>query len=208
MKLIDESFAGLIDRFASRDPSPGGGSAAAASGALAAALGRMVCELTLGRAKYAEVQDEVAAIAGRLTQRTESLRLLVDEDADAYARVVAAAALPKEMADQRAARETALFEANRDATTAPLKTISECLAAAEDLDRLLRIGNANCRSDAGTAIALANAALMGAYLNVRANLPRLPDEEFRARARKLVDGALMKSGDTIREAFAWLNQNF
>ena len=208
MKLIDESFAGLIDRFASRDPSPGGGSAAAATGALAVALGRMVCELTLGRPKYAEVQDEVAAIAGRLTQRTESLRLLVDEDADAYARVAAAAALPKETADQRAAREKALFEANRDATMAPLKTISECLAAAEDLDRLLRIGNANCRSDAGTAVALANAALMGAYLNVRANLPRLPDEEFRARARALVDGALMKSGDTIREAFAWLNQNF
>jgi len=137
----------------------------------------------------------------------ESLRLLVDEDADAYARSPPPRPCPRDRGPA-GRRETALFEANRDATTAPLKTISECLAAAEDLDRLLRIGNANCRSDAGTAIALANAALMGAYLNVRANLPRLPTRSSAPAPRKLVDGALMKSGDTIREAFAWLNQNF
>jgi formiminotetrahydrofolate cyclodeaminase len=167
----------------------------------------MVCGLTTGRAKVADAEDEVHAIAARLADQDSRLRDLAGEDADAYAKVVAARALPRATDGERAAREAALAHAIREATMVPLRTLAACVAVTEDLQRLLAIGNPRCRSDAGTAIALANAAVMGAYLNVRVNLPEIADEEFRTRARALIDASLLRSADAVREAFAWLNGN-
>ena len=206
--LVDERFSALMNRFGSPDPTPGGGSAAAAAGALGVSLGLMVCALTVGRKKYAEAEEDVAAIQARLRERKEQLCGLVDEDAAAYREVMKARALPRGTDEEKTGRKAALGTALRQAAYVPVRTISELLLALEDTDRLLRIGNINARTDAGTAIALLNAAIMGAYLNVRVNLTSINDEAFTKKARELVDQALMNSSEKVRESFLWLNERF
>lgn len=206
-RLVAKTFEELINDFSSGNPTPGGGSASAASGALAASLGLMICELTIDRKDYADVQEEVEEIRGRLGERKKNLLNLVDEDASSYQEVFKAYRLPQDTEDEKEARSKAIGAANWKATMAPAKTITEALLVLEDLERLMHIGNRNTRSDAGTAIAIINAVVLGAYLNVRVNLPGVPDEAFREKALKLINESLVRSGERMKECFGWLNSN-
>jgi formiminotetrahydrofolate cyclodeaminase len=157
----------FLEKLASREPTPGGGSVAALTGALAGALGQMVAGYTLGKAKFADVEPEVRQIAGRLAEAQAALTGLMDEDAAAYGVLNAAFKIDK--ADpQRAERIQA---AARAAGQVPLETATLAAQICADAERLLEIGNPMLRADAEAARHLSHAALHAAAANVRANLP-------------------------------------
>jgi formiminotetrahydrofolate cyclodeaminase len=165
----------LTARLASRAPVPGGGSASALSGALGAALVEMVCELTLGRPEYEEVDPVARQIGTAAGELRASLLTSAEEDAAAYLSVVAARRMPREDDEQRAARKAAIGEASVAATEVPLR-IARLAADVLDLAAgIAPIGNRNAVSDAGVAALLSATAVRGASLNVTINLPSLPE---------------------------------
>jgi formiminotetrahydrofolate cyclodeaminase len=168
----------LLDRFASSDPTPGGGSAAALAGALAAALVEMVAGLPKTRTGAPDEREKLDAAQAAARKAGARLRELVDLDTDAYNAVTAAYRLPKATDDEKAARGAAIGKAMRQATEVPLET---CDCAAQVLRasaQALAHGNQNAASDVRTAMALCRAALDAGAENVRANLssPSLAQE--------------------------------
>lgn len=187
-KISVEAF---LERLASDDPAPGGGSASALAGAMAAALVEMVVGLSAGRAGAADHEEELRELGLTAAGLQSELTQLVETDAAAYASVIAARRLPRETERERELRRVQIDAAVRDATRAPLhiaERAAEVFAAAE---RLAPIGSRNAISDVGVAAALAGAALRGAALNVRINLPHLAaDEPLRDEARRRLDELL------------------
>ena len=168
--LLSLSANDLLDRFASSEPTPGGGSAAALSGALAAALVEMVTGLPKTRTGAPDEREKLEAAKASARKAGARLRELVDLDTDAYNAVTAAYRLPKATDDEKAARTKAIAAAMRQATEIPLET---CECAAQVLRaaaQALAHGNANAASDVRTAIALCRAALDAGAENVRVNI--------------------------------------
>jgi formiminotetrahydrofolate cyclodeaminase len=160
----------LLDRFASVDPTPGGGSAAALAGATGAALVTMVCRMPKTRTGDPRERGRLDEALARATEASRRLRELVDEDSAAYDAVVAAYKRPKVTEDEKAARKRAVEAAVSVATDAPLRTAEACLAVLAAAQVAAENGNPNAASDARTAAALAWAGLKGAAENVRINL--------------------------------------
>ena len=182
-KLSDLPLQALLDRLASSDPVPGGGSAAALAGAMGAALVAMVAELTIGRTEYSEHDPTLRDLRVAALDRQQLLLSLAEEDASAYQAVVAARRMIKETEPEREARAAALRTAMIGAARVPLRTANVAAEVLELASQIAPIGNRNAVSDAGVAAQLAGAALRGALLNVRINLPYLPvDEPLRASA--------------------------
>lgn len=175
--LADLTVRDLLERLASRAPAPGGGSAAALAGAMGAALVAMVAELTIGRPEYAEHEAAATQLRRDALARKDLLLELADEDAMTYQAVVDARRLPRESEPEREARSVAMRSAMLAAARVPMRiatVAAEVLALAE---QIAPIGNRNAASDSGVAAQLAAAALRGAVLNVRINLPYLPADE-------------------------------
>ena len=181
----------LIERLASSAPIPGGGSASALAGAMGAALVQMVVALTTGRPAAAEFEAELTEIAAAAAVSQSELLNLAELDAVAYDAVVRARRLPKESDREREARAVQVAAATREATRAPMHVARIAETVLELAERLAPIGNRNAVSDVGVAGLLAAAAVRGAVLNVRINLPYLdPDEPLRDEASAEVDRVL------------------
>ena len=170
MALLALSVTELLDRFASPDPTPGGGSAAALAGATAAALAAMVCRMPKTRTGDPGERARLDEVLARVSEAGGRLRRLVDEDSAAYDTVVAAYRLPKATDAEKASRKQAIDAALSVATEVPLRTAGECLAVLAAAQAAGEDGNPNAASDARTAAALAWAGLRGAAENVRINL--------------------------------------
>jgi glutamate formiminotransferase/formiminotetrahydrofolate cyclodeaminase len=170
MTLLSLPAEALLDRFASQDPTPGGGSAAALAGALAAALVEMVAGLPRTRTGAPEERKKLDAAKASAAMAGGRLRQLVELDREAYDAVTAAYRMPRTTDEEKAARSSAIAKAMLEATEVPLET---CECAGEVLRAAalaLAHGNPNAASDARTAMALCRAALDGGAENVRANL--------------------------------------
>jgi formiminotetrahydrofolate cyclodeaminase len=199
--LAELTVRDLTERLASRAPVPGGGSASALAGALGAALVEMVCELTLGKPEYEEVDPIARQIGAAAGELRGSLLAAAEEDAAAYLAVVAARRLPRDGDEQRAARKAAIGGASVAATEVPLRAARLAAKVLDLAASIASIGNRNAVSDAGAAALLAAAAARGAALNVRINLPSLPDAHpLRAEAGLRL--AELDSSVTKREAEA------
>jgi len=199
--LAELTVRDLTERLASRAPVPGGGSASALAGALGAALVEMVCELTVGKPEYEDVDPVARQIGAAAGELRGSMLAAAEEDAAAYLDVVAARRLPRDSDEEREARKAAIGEASVTATEVPLRVAR---LAAEVLDlaaSIAAIGNRNAVSDAGAAALLAAAAARGAALNVRINLPSLP-EAHPLRADAAMRLAELDASVTKREAEA------
>jgi len=175
--ITDLELRELMARLASRDPIPGGGSAAALGGAMGAALVAMVAELTVGRPDAAEHEATIAALRQRAQAVQANLLDLAQEDATAYGAVVAARRLPRDTDEQRAERAKIMRRTMLAAAEIPLRTARAAMEALELAQAVAPIGNPNAASDAGVAALLADAAVRGAILNVQINLPYLADDE-------------------------------
>ena len=167
----------LTTRLASREPIPGGGSAAALAGAMGAALVSMVAELTIGRPDAADHEPELRELHAGALLRRDILLDLAEADAAAYAAVVSSRRMPKETEAEREARATAMLTTMVTAAEVPLQTARVAAEVLEMARSIAPIGNPNAVSDAGVAAQLAAAAIRGALLNVRINLPYLPAGE-------------------------------
>jgi formiminotetrahydrofolate cyclodeaminase len=167
--LLDLPARELLDRFASSQPTPGGGSAAALAGALGAALAAMVGAMPKTRTGAAEERQRLDAALRRSQEAGARLRQLVDEDTAAYEAVLSAYRLPKGTDGEKAARKAAIDRAMEGATGVPLETARVCLTVLDAAVEAAVHGNPNAQSDARTAGALAMAGLLGAVENVRIN---------------------------------------
>jgi len=174
--LIELSLRELTDQLASSAPVPGGGTTAAISGAMAAGLVAMVAALTVGRPAYAEVEAEAKEIGLGAETLRQRLLTLAEEDAAAFDAVMQARRMPRETDEERAARSTAMGAAFVTAAEVPLETARAAAHVLGLAARIAPIGNRNAASDAGVAAQLASAAIRGACLNVRINLPYLPPD--------------------------------
>jgi len=175
---IKWSLEDYLERLASDSPEPGGGSVAALVGALGAALVSMVANLTLGKPKYADVQDDMAELEQRAAELRAELEELVTLDAHAYAAVSKAMKMPKEDETQQAERTKALQAALRGAAAVPIKIAISAVEVAKLCLPAAEKGNPHALSDAGVAVLLADAASQAAALNVKINLNWIDDEDF------------------------------
>lgn len=183
MRFTARSVSDLLAAFRSSDPTPGGGSASALSGAVGASLLAMVAGLPKPSATNAADLDRLQAAGARCADLALTLEALVDRDADAYDRVTSAYRLPKSTDEERAARSSAIQEALRSATEAPLDVMRACMDAVEQAAVVARFGNRNASSDVQVGLELLAAGLRGAGLNVEINLGSLKDVDYIARAQ-------------------------
>jgi formiminotetrahydrofolate cyclodeaminase len=173
----------FLDRLASGDPVPGGGSVAGFEIAMGAALVVMVCELTLGREKFASVENEVREIRDRAVSLKAGARKLVDADADAFGRVSSAMKLPRTTDEEKSARREAVQAALKGAVDPPLQSMLCAKEAMVLASQLAPLGNPNAISDVGSAALALDAGYYAAKLNVEINLASIKDEEFIERIR-------------------------
>jgi formiminotetrahydrofolate cyclodeaminase len=190
-RLTDLTVTGLVDRLATSDPIPGGGSAAAVAGAMAAALVRMVVALTTGRPIAADHERELADVEAAAAAAQADLLRLAQEDAAAYDAVVRARRLPRATDAERERRQAQVVHATREATRVPLRTAVAAATALELAERLAPFGNRNAVSDVAVGALLAATAIRGAALNVRINVPHLPeDDALRTEAEGVLEPLL------------------
>lgn len=191
MTFSELSCGDFAARLASREPTPGGGGASALVGAVAAALGGMVASLTLGKAKYADVQAEVARLQVEAGALQASLLELMDRDAAAFEPLSRAYALPRVTETEKALRAEVMEAALQDACAPPLGIMEACCEAAKIIASLARIGSRLAVSDAGCAAACCRAAVCAASLNVFVNTRLMADRErasaLNARAQAMLD---------------------
>ncbi len=177
--LIHHTVSDFLDALASASPTPGGGSVAALSGAQGAALLSMVCSLTLGKKKYADVQEEMAHLLEQAKALRHELTALIQADIEAFDSVSAAYKLPKESPQEQAARHAAIQQALQEATRVPMRVAEACAHVLELCRPVAEKGNRSAISDAGVAALMAEAGLRGAALNVLINLKAIQDDAFR-----------------------------
>lgn len=206
MTLLHTPLTEFLDQLASDAPVPGGGSVAAASGAMAAGLISMVCSLTIGKKKYAEVEDEIRALLDRSEALRHELQDLADADAEAFRRLHAAYKLPRETSADVAIRRDAIQQAIRLATDVPLRTAR----AAANVVPLCRPatdkGNSAAVSDVGVAALLAQAAVHSALLNVEINLNSLEDALYVRQVRADVAAIIATLDDDVQTIMQQVHQ--
>jgi len=172
------TLAELLDAFASSQPVPGGGSAAALAGAVGASLLIMVAGLPKTRHGTDEERTALTAAAARLRPLREELAALIERDSEAYTSVMNAYRLPKSSDVEQATRSQAIDEAMRAATEAPMATIRACERAMREAEVIATSGAASAASDAAVGIELLKTAARSAGLNVDTNLTAVKDAEF------------------------------
>lgn len=178
-----ESVDGFMSSVAGPTPTPGGGSVAAHAGALGAALAQMVAGLTIGKKKYAAVENEMKELSLRASALRRQLAGLVQRDADSYERVRVAYAMPKEAEVDIAARNNAIQSALLFASEVPLETARAAASVAELAAAVAERGNTNAATDAAVAALMAEAACKGAALNVKVNIVSLDAAHAEAGAQ-------------------------
>ncbi len=164
--LKDLGFVELLDEIASKSPAPGGGSAAGLAGATGCSLVMMVCNLTIGKKKYADVRDEVEGILHEVTGLRGQFISLIDEDTEAFKRLFEFFKIKEMTAEQ----EAGMKEAEAEAIAVPQRTMVAALAAMKAAAKLAPIGNKNAISDVGVGVHFLHTAFRGGELNVKINL--------------------------------------
>ncbi|WP_455088035.1 cyclodeaminase/cyclohydrolase family protein [Porphyromonas endodontalis] len=185
--LTELTVKGLLAETAGDAPVPGGGSISALNGAIAAALAEMVANLTIGKKKYADVQDEMAEIAKSVAALQKELVLDVDRDSEAYDGVSQAFKLPKETDEEKAIRSAAIQENIKKAALVPMEVARRASTLLPSIEAVVARGNQNAVTDGCVAMMCARVAVVGALFNVRINLTSIKDEEFVARLREEAD---------------------
>lgn len=200
--LVDLTCKAFAEETASESPAPGGGSVSAYMGALAAALGTMVANLSAHKAGWDDRWKEFSDVAEKGHALMTRLLQLVDEDTEAFNRIMAVFAMPKTTPEEKAARVEALESATEYATRVPLTTMEEALKTYEVLDYVAREGNPASASDAGVGALAAHAAVGGARLNVLINAAGLKNREIaealKTRAEEISARSALLSAEVVK----------
>ncbi len=185
----------FVNELASESPAPGGGSVSALAGSLAAGLSSMVANLTYGNKNYTDVWETMEPLAVKSQTLKSQLVQAIDQDTDAFNNVMKARRLPKKTPEMQKMRDKAIEEANQHATSIPFKVMELSL----DVMKLCKIaansGNPNAVSDAGVGAHMSFAAVNGAFLNVKINLPNINDDSYK---KNIQDIALVILSEALR----------
>lgn len=184
-KMVVEDF---ITQLASANPTPGGGSASALAGATAAAMVEMACNLTVGREKFRDREEELQVVLARAKELRETMLAAVDEDTEAYDAVSQAYKMPKATDEEKGERTAAIQAALQVASEVPMKVARAAADTAQLAVIAMEKANPNVASDARVARLLADAARDGAVTNVEINLQSITDDDFTSRMRDELAG--------------------
>jgi len=192
-EIKDTAIEPFLDQLASSAATPGGGSAAAILGGMGAALVSMVCNLTIGKKKYADVEEDMKAVLAKAEDLRHRMTAMIQDDVQAFDMVMGAYGMPKETDAEKTARGAAIQDALKQATDVPIRC---CRLAREVIDLAMTAsekGNLNVISDAGVGVLSAHAALRSAALNVYINAKMISDKSFvdakLSELESLLDGA-------------------
>lgn len=199
MKFADMTVAQFLAALASPAPTPGGGTASAVAGAMAAGLLVMVTGLAKSNTNSGEEKAALAAAKQALEPLLQELTALADADAVAFGAVMDGYRLPKATDDEKAARSAAIQTALQAATVVPLQTLRACAVAMAHAGTVAACGNRSAASDIGVAIGLLAAAAAGAEANVRINMGSVRDGQFTSAASDETGGLI---SDVTRQAAA------
>lgn len=200
--IKDSAIEPFLDALASQAATPGGGSAAAIIGAMGAALVSMVCNLTIGKKKYADVEDEMTNVLNEAERLRRALTDMIQDDVQAFDAVMGAYGMAKETDAEKAVRSEAIQAALIQATVVPLAC---CKVAREVIDLAgvaAEKGNLNVISDAGVGVLAAYAALRSAALNVYINAKMIADKGFAEASLKELEGLLAGAEDATEKAYS------
>jgi formiminotetrahydrofolate cyclodeaminase len=186
-QLLDTSVREFLDELASKSPTPGGGAVAALSGAMAAGLITMVCDLTNGKPQYAEFEAEAQTLRERAEVLRAELQQLAQADVDVFNHLSAAYKLPRTTEADAASRRAAIQKVTRQATEIPLRVARAATALLPLCAPVARHGNRTAVSDVGVAALLVQSAVLAALLNVETNLVALEDQIFVRQTRAQVE---------------------
>ncbi|GAB6142388.1 cyclodeaminase/cyclohydrolase family protein [Methylosoma difficile] len=196
-EIKDKSIQLFLDELASKAPTPGGGSVAALMGAQGAALLAMVCNLTLGKPQYAEVEAQMQDLLEKAEMLRSTLTAMIKADVDVFDRLMASYALPKATDDEKLQRSAAIQAVLKDATDVPLACARACHEVIELSETAANLGYLGVISDAGVAVMAAYSGLKSAALNVYINTSSLKDRAFAeaklAELEQIMAGAEAKS---------------
>src|SRR5688572_7484600 len=192
--LVKVDLRQFCNETLSDSPAPGGGSVAALMGALGVSLGGMVANLSAGKRGWDDKLQYLSDWAVKAQQLKDELLFLVDEDTAAFNKVMAAFGLPKESAEEKAARSSAIQTANKYAAEVPLRVMETAFKAYQLLEEMADKGNPASISDVGVGALAVRACIEGAAMNVRINLSGLKDEKVRADLQEKIRKVMAESG--------------
>ncbi len=196
--MIHKSCVEFVDLTASKAPVPGGGGVSSMVGALGIALGSMVGNLTVGKKKYADVQDDIQAILGKAKALQDELMDLVLKDAESFEPLAKAYSLPKETPEEKAEKDKIMEAALRDACIVPMTIMEKCYESMKLQEELAAKGTKIALSDVGVGVMLLKSALIGASLNIYINASLMKDGEYAAQLSKKCDD-LVQSGSQLAD---------
>jgi len=209
MKMAEKSSAHFIEVLASKAPVPGGGGAAAMGGAIGMALSNMVGNLTVGKKKYADVEDEVKQLLADGSAIIEALKDLVDRDAQVFEPLSKAYGLPKDTPEQAAHKEKVMEECSIEACSVPLEIMRKAYAGIKIHERMGQIGSRLAISDVGCGVVFLKAALISGQLNVMINLGAIKNEKFlketTAEMKQLVEEGSRLADQTLSDVMKKLS---
>ena len=197
-RLIDQKVSDFIGAVASSSPAPGGGSVAALMAALGISLLSMVARLTIGKKKYAQHDELMNELLQKADTLRENLTAQVDRDTEAFNKVSAVFAMPKDTDDEKSARQNAMQEALKSAADVPLEVIEQCLQALELTEAALGKSNTSAASDLGVAALSLLAGAKSAWLNVKINIAGIKDEAYVKNANAKGE-TLLKQTEEVAE---------
>ena len=181
--MLELSCLKFIDELSSKAPAPGGGGASALVGSIGVALGSMVGNLTVGKIKYADVEEDIQILLKKSEALIMRLNQLVQKDADVFEPLAKAYGMPMNTKEERAEKEQVLQDALVQATKVPL-AIAECsLEGIRLMDQYARKGSKLAVSDAGVGVIFCKAAIQGSKLNVLINLKMMKNEELKTELK-------------------------
>jgi glutamate formiminotransferase/formiminotetrahydrofolate cyclodeaminase len=190
--LIDKKVSNFLNELASNSPTPGGGSVAALAGALGAALISMVGNLTVGKKKYEDVEEDIKKILSSSEKLRYELSQLIEDDVKVFNNFMATYKMPKETEDEKKIKTEKMQEALIKAAKVPLRVAYKCLDILSLSKEVAEKGNINVVSDAGVAALMAEAALESAILNVKINLKMIKDEKTKEELSSSIQELLLK----------------
>ncbi|QCX33712.1 cyclodeaminase/cyclohydrolase family protein [Caloramator sp. E03] len=185
--LAQKSIAEFLNETASSSPVPGGGSIAALSGAIAAALTEMVANLTVGKKGYENVQEDMPSIIKITEEYRHSFIRDIDEDAESFNKFMIALKMPKSSEEEIKIRKEAIEKASKEAALVPLKVAKDALKLMDTVEEIVIKGNKNAITDGAVAAMMARTAVLSALYNVKINLLSIKDEMFVHKISKEVE---------------------
>lgn len=210
MSMVAKSCKDFVEVLASKSPVPGGGGAAALGGSIGMALSNMVGNLTVGKKKYADVEDEVKDLLAKGSAVIDELNHLVDKDAEVFEPLSKAYGLPKETPEQIKFKEETMEKCSKDACGVPMEIMRKAYEGIKIHEKMGQIGTLIAISDVGCGVAFLKAALISGQLNVIININSIKDQNFVEATKKemndLLEDGIKLADETLKLVLDKLNR--